>query len=165
MEFDPNKMHYLTATAIIIKDGKYLIAKRSENEKAMPGLWTVPGGKLEVEDYSKLPKDTGDHWYNVAEKLLKREVKEEVNLEIKNIQYLTSISFIRPDNIPVVILSFHADYAGGEVELEEEALTEFAWVTLSEAKNYKLIEGIYEEIEMLEKKLKGERAGDWVKIG
>ena len=32
--------------AIIVKDGKYLIAKRADYEKAFPGLWTVPGGKL-----------------------------------------------------------------------------------------------------------------------
>ena len=135
---DPNKAHYVTATAIIVKNGKFLITKRSSSEKAFPNLWTVPGGKLEKNDYIKKPKDTEDCWYNAIENLLKREVKEETNLEIKNIKYLTSLTFIRPDNIPVVVLSFFADYHQGEVKLSQE-LTEHAWVTLKEAKNYELI--------------------------
>ena len=42
----------------LVKDGMYLIAKRAEWEKAFPGKWTVPGGKLEVLDYSLNQKDT-----------------------------------------------------------------------------------------------------------
>ncbi len=40
MDLDPRR-HFVVATAII-KDGKYLIAKRSERAKAFPGKWTVP---------------------------------------------------------------------------------------------------------------------------
>ena len=47
---DPEKAHYVVATGIIVKDGKFLIAKRSEKEKRWPGRWTVPGGKLEKKD-------------------------------------------------------------------------------------------------------------------
>src|SRR3989344_5189391 len=159
---DPNKAHYITATAIIVKDGKFLITKRSPKEKAFPGLWTVPGGKLETKDYKERPKDTEDCWYNTIENLLKREVKEETNLEIKNIDYLTSLTFIRPDNIPVVVLSFSADYHDCEVKLSPE-MTEYAWVSLEEAKNYELIDGIYEELEILDNYLKGNKKQEWKK--
>lgn len=47
---DRNKIHYVTATVIPVRDGKFLIARRAEWEKAFPGKWTVPGGKLEVLD-------------------------------------------------------------------------------------------------------------------
>ena len=68
-------------TAIIIKDGgsagspqaKYLITQRSMAKKRFPGMWTVPGGHLETNDYETLPKDTENYWYNVLEKTLKRE--------------------------------------------------------------------------------------------
>jgi len=43
------------------------------------------------------------------------------------------------------------------------ALTEYAWVSLNESKNYELIEGIYEELEMAEKTLRGEERGEWKK--
>jgi len=160
--YKPNQAHYVVVTCIIVKSGKYLITKRALHEKAYPGVWTVPGGKLELDDYTRLPKDTSDHWYNVCENLLRREVKEETGLEIDNIDYLTSLAFIRPDNVPVVILSFYADHAAGEVRLSSD-MTEYAWVTLEEAKNYELIEGIYEEMDMLDRKLEGQLVKQWQK--
>ena len=154
--YDPNKAHYIVVTGIILKDNKYLIAKRAPTEKAFPNQWTVPGGKLELSDYSKRPKDTSAHWYNVFEDVLRREVMEETGLEIKNIRYLTSLSYIRDDNIPTLIASLFADHDKNEIKLCD-ALTEYAWITLEEAKNYDLIEGIYEELEMLDNLLKGKK--------
>ncbi len=157
---DENKSHYVVATGIIIKDGKYLITKRAEWEKAFPGKWTVPGGKLNVQEYINKPKDTSEHWYNILENLLKREVKEEAGIEIKNIKYLTSMTFILPDKIPVLVISLYADYNSGEVKLSKE-MTDFAWVDLEEAKDYELIEGIYEELIMLDKLLKENKFEEW----
>jgi 8-oxo-dGTP diphosphatase len=162
MSMDPKKAHYLVVTGIIVKDGKYLIAKRAPHEKAFPNLWTVPGGKVEVNDYLNKPKDTSSHWYNIFDDVLIREVLEETGLKIKNIKYLTNLSFIRPDNIPVVVISLYADHHEGEVSLSSD-LTEHAWVNLEESKSYDLIEGIYEEIEMLDKVLKGEKLKRWSK--
>jgi len=159
---DKNKAHYVVATAIVVKDGKFLIAKRAGHEKVCPNQWTVPGGKLEVDDYSKRPKDTSLHWYNIFEDVLRREVKEETNLDAGNFKYLTSMTFIRPDGIPAVIASFYTDNHEGEIKLCSD-LTEHAWVSLEEAKNYDLIEGIYEEFEMMDKILKGQEIGEWGK--
>ncbi len=162
---DKNLMHYVVVTGILIKDGKYLITKRADFEKAFPGKWTVPGGKLEVLDYVLREKDTKDHWYNVFEDLLRREVEEEVGLEIENIDYVTSLVYVRDDKIPTVIVSLVAEPKEKEFTQVKlcNALTEFAWINLEEAKNYDLIEGIYEELEMLDKLLKGGEAGFWKK--
>ncbi len=157
---DANKAHYVVATAIILKEGKYLIAKRAAHEVVSPNEWTVPGGKLNFKDYATRPKDTNVHWYNIFEELIKREVMEEVGLEIKNLRYLTSLAYVRPDNIPTIIASFFADYTQGEVKLCKD-LTEHAWVTIEEAKKYPLIEGIYEELEMLDNHLKGNTLQAW----
>ena len=159
--FDKIKAHYVVVTGIIVEDeGKYLIAKRAEWEKAFPGKWTVPGGKLEIMDYVLKKKDTSEHWYNVLENLLKREVMEEVSLEIENINYVTSLVYVRDDEIPTLIISLYANAKTENVVLEK-CLTEFKWVDLGEAKEFDLIEGIYEEIEILDKKLKGEGVGMW----
>jgi 8-oxo-dGTP pyrophosphatase MutT (NUDIX family) len=157
---DKNLTHYVVVTGILVKEGKFLITKRAEFEKAFPGKWTVPGGKLEVLDYTLRNKDTSSHWYNVLEDLLKREIKEEVNLEIENINYVTSLVYIRPDKIPCLIISLWAEPKKGEIKLCN-ALTEFAWVDLNEAKNYDLIEGIYEELEILDKRLKTGELEEW----
>ena len=70
--YNNNLTHYIVVTGILVKDGKYLIVKRANWEKAFPGKWTFPGGKLEVLDYALRKKDTSDHWYNVLENLLER---------------------------------------------------------------------------------------------
>jgi len=162
MDYDKNQAHYITATVILVKDGKFLIARRAEWEKAFPGKWTVPGGKLEVLDYALREKDTSVHWYNVLEDLSKREVMEEVGLEIKNLNYVTSLVYIRSDNIPSLIISLWAEPVGEAIKLCL-ALSEYRWVSLEEAKNYEMIEGIYEELEILDKKLKTGENQEWKK--
>jgi len=112
------------------------------------------GGKLETSDYMNRPKDTSDAWYNVFETLLRREVIEETSLTIRNIRYLTDLVFIRPDGIPTIVMSLFAYHESGEVKLCED-LTEHAWVSLEEARIMNLIDGIYEELEMLDKLLRG----------
>ena len=150
---DKNLTHYVTVTGIVVKNGKFLIAKRAEWEKAFPNKWTVPGGKLEVLDYALRKKDTSEHWYNVLEDLLKKEFMEEVGLEIQNIGYVTSMIYVRSDKIPCLIVSLYAEPKTDKIKLCP-AFTDFKWVNLEEAKDYDLIEGIYEELEMLNEKLK-----------
>ena len=141
------KAHYIAVTGILRKDDKFLICKRGPNEKAFPNKWCVPGGKLELKDFVDLPKDTADHWLDVFEKVLVREIKEETTLEIKNIGYVSNLAFLRSNGFSTIIISLFADYAGGEVVLDGEELVDFEWVTLKEAKNYDLIENIFEQIE------------------
>ena len=155
MEIKNKELHRITSTAIIYKDGKYLLLQRSLEKKAFPGKWTVPGGGLETDDYINLPKTTKDHWYFAIEKSLRREIKEESNLEVGKVKYLLDIAFIRPDGIPVIILSFYCPYQSGKVKLDEDNI-DSAWVTYQEAKKYDLVEGLLEEIEMVDKILKGE---------
>jgi len=164
-KYDKNKAHYIVVTGILVnKEGKYLITKRAEWEKAFPGKWTVPGGKLEVLDYVLRKKDTSSHWYNVFEDVLKREILEEVGLEIVNIGYITSMVYLREDGIPCIIVSLYANPKIDKVEVKLcNALSEFKWVSLEEAKSYDLIEGIYEELEMLDKHLSGSGLGQWKK--
>jgi len=163
MEIQNKEMHRITSTAIIYKqeDGvfKYLITQRALTKKAFPGKWTVPGGGLEVDDYINTPKTTADHWYFAIEKSLGREVREEVGLEIEAVRYLLDMVFIRPDGIPAIILSFYARYKSGDVILDEDTI-DSVWATAEECKKYDLIEGILEEIEMVDKILNGANEED-----
>jgi 8-oxo-dGTP pyrophosphatase MutT (NUDIX family) len=153
-------LHEVVVTAIIVKEGKYLITKRSKNKKRFPSKWTVPGGKLETTDYTDLPKDTKFYWYNVLEKVLKREVKEEVGINISGTEYVTSLATIHGDGNPSLVVSCMADYKSGKIRLQEEETEDFAWVSLKEAKKYDLIDGIYDELAMAEKKRKGKKV-EW----
>jgi len=153
MELDP-RLHFVTATAIIEKGGKFLIVKRSASEKAFPGKWTVPGGKLVYKEYKDLPyKADFPQWYGMMDWLVRKEVREETGIEIEKPSYVTDLVFVRPDSYPVVVFSFWAKYKGGEVALNHE-MTGFAWVTAAEAREYDMIAGIADEITEVEKLLR-----------
>jgi len=151
------KLFEIVITAIIVKDGKYLITQRSKAKPRFPGMWTVPGGHLETWDYENWPKDTKNYWYNVLERTLKREVKEEVGLDIENIEYVTSLATVHTDKNPSLVISCMADWISGEVKLQEGETDDFKWVDLEESKNYDLIDGIYDELVMTDRRRKGEK--------
>lgn len=149
--------HEVVITAIIVKDDHYLILRRSPNKKRFPGMWTVPGGRLETTDYTSEPKETREYWYNVLEKTLRREVREEAGIEIKNIEYVTSLATIHADGSPSLVISCMAEYAGGEVRLQAEEADQHAWISLEEARRYDLIDGIHDELTMADEKRRGVR--------
>ncbi len=156
MEIKDKELHRIAITAIIYnEEGKYLITKRSLAKKAFPGKWTVPGGGLNIDDYiNTKPTTEGDpQWYGVIENGLRREVKEETNVEIEKPEYLLDLTFIRPDGIPVLVLSYFAKYKSGEIKFDEDTI-DYKWVSVAEAKEMDLINGIYEEIEVADKILK-----------
>lgn len=153
--------HRIAVTGIVWKkkdDGQrvYLITKRALTKKVWPGKWTVPGGGLEVDDYINTEptyqNSESPQWYNAVENTLRREIREECGLEIEDIRYLLDVAFIRPDGIPVIVLSFYCTYAGGEIAYDEDTI-DHAWVTVDQVGAYDLIQGIDHEIKLADKKL------------
>ena len=52
-----------------------------------------------------------------------------------------------------MIVSLFGEHEDGGVKLDETELVDHAWVNLEEAKNYDLIENIYEQIEKVAKSI------------
>ncbi len=147
------ELHRIALTAIIYReDGKYLLTKRAPH-KIFPNKWTVPGGGMSTDDYINTPHQH-EQWYKAVELALTREIREEVNVEIGPAEYLTNLTFIRQDKIPVLVLSFYAPYVSGEVKFNDGESTDFAWVKYEEAKKYDLIPGIIEEIRLADERLR-----------
>ena len=148
------KLFYFVANVVIFResDKRCLILKRDEREKVHPGVYAVPGGKLEWQDMdlnhpTRINGEVLD-FENAVEDLLRREVKEEAGIEIDTkFYYLNSVAFVRPDETPVIMVKFAAKYKSGEVKPEPGSFTDFAWVNPEEVKNFKCIKGIPEEIE------------------
>lgn len=152
ISLDP-RLHFVVATAVIVKGNKFLIIKRAPHEKAFPNKWTVPGGKLVTHEYRDLPKvKSYDGWYNVVDWVLRKEIKEEVNLQVRATHYLCDVVYIRPDGYPVVTLSYWAEYKSGRVKISKD-FTDYAWITLDKLGDYDLIEGIDNEIRQVAKSL------------
>ncbi len=148
-----NKLFYFVANVVIYraKDRRCLILKRDEREKVHPGKYGTPGGKLEWEelDLKKPTRMNGDvfDFEDAVEKLLVREAKEEAGVNIsKELFYINSVAFVRPDGIPVILVKFAAKYLGGKVKPEVGGFTDFAWVDANEVLKYDCIRGVPQEV-------------------
>ena len=113
-------LHVVFVEAWIRKGDKYLLAKRSSKDDQAAGKWAVPWGKVDME----LEDD-------IVENALKREVMEEVWLEVDNFQFLGNNSFIRSSGHHVVGLSFIAKWQSWEAQPLEDQ-DEVRWVTIEE---------------------------------
>jgi 8-oxo-dGTP diphosphatase len=113
----PKFLFRVTQKALIKKDGLLLVLKRAMNEKSFPGLWDLPGGRLEQGE-------------NLNQSLL-REVKEETNFEIKVLDLIFAFSS-EVKNGFAVYLAYNVDVLSGEIKLCYEDHSEYAWVTKEE---------------------------------
>jgi 8-oxo-dGTP diphosphatase len=105
----------------VIKDGKFLLQKRKGSHGE--GTWSLPGGHLEY----------GESFADTAV----REVKEESNLDIKNIRFagVTNDIFAN-DNKHYITIWLLSDWAGGKLQnMEPEKCTEQIWSTLDTLPN------------------------------
>ena len=109
--------------AIIIKDDKYFIAQRNRN-KHMGLSWEFPGGKVEKGE--------------TFENALKREIKEELSIEIDIKNKLAEENY-KDEKINIKLHYFICSYINCEIILSEHE--DSAWVTKNEFKNYNFAEG------------------------
>jgi len=120
-------VHSLIVNALVTKEGKILISQRGLNEGHDPGKWTIPGGKVELTE--------GNVW-NLLEKTLAKEVKEEVDLEINsNVELVTNNTFIRTGGQHVVAMIFICTWASGEAKASEDT-NDVKWITADDLNKY-----------------------------
>lgn len=117
-------LHSILVNAVIFKDDKVLVSQRSWEEAHMPGKWTIPGGK--VEPYE-------EEIFNILEKELQKEVREETGVEIEDkMTLVTNNNFIRPsDNQHVIVMVFKCQYKSGEAQALEDTI-DIKWATKEE---------------------------------
>lgn len=72
----------ITSLVIVDKKGNFLLGKRSMKEDVFPGLWSIPGGKVEH----------GPAQRDVLENNVKKEVLEEFGVEVEVDKYVQSHS-------------------------------------------------------------------------
>lgn len=91
--------------AIIYVGNKILVTQRSKNMK-LPLKWEFPGGKLENAE-SEI-------------ECIKREIKEELNIEIKIIKRLSG-SIHNYEDFKIQLIPYVVEYESGEIILTEHA--------------------------------------------
>ena len=111
--------------------GELLICKMPLGRGVFPGQWGLPGGGIEAGE--------------TAADALQREVKEEVGLEVANIQplffsdgtHLKTFSDGSQQEIYMVFLLFSCLASNDEVNLNSE-FEQYRWVKPEDLKNYDL---------------------------
>lgn len=103
---------------ILNDDGKVLLQQRNKDPEK--GYWSIPGGKLE--------------WMETFEEAVKREIKEECDIDIK-IEKLLGICdhIVKNENQHWVSPSFLCKITNGEPKIMEPTKhTDMKWFSLNE---------------------------------
>lgn len=108
----------VAAAVIMNKYGKILITQRSKEDKQSL-MWEFPGGKIEDGE--------------TAEECLKREIMEELNLEIEVQDYLGSCVY-KYETGEICLIAYKALALSEDLQLNVH--NEARWVNEDEIKNF-----------------------------
>ncbi|MCQ4934974.1 MULTISPECIES: NUDIX hydrolase [Anaerotignum] len=111
----------IAVKAVIVKDEKVLVLSRSQDEMNCSYMnnqqkWDLPGGGL--------------HFYEHAQDGLRREIKEETNLEVFVGEPVSLFDVIK-NHIHLCIFTYACHWKKGSVALSEEH-DAFVWMTKEE---------------------------------
>lgn len=104
--------------AIIQNKGKILIARRPPKDK-LAGKWEFPGGKIELGE--------------TPEECLRREIKEELNIEILVRDFFADSTYKYP-NRTIHLQAYWCNWISGKIELHSHDLIE--WVDIANLKQF-----------------------------
>lgn len=123
---DLSNIYVVVVTCVVLRrfpDGslRTLIFKREDSEDEGPGLWTIPGGKVDRKDWGRpIITRSYKNWKGVIARAIKREVREETGLILSRVFMLESRDtvFIRKSGVPTLVLTFFALVdSGGRIGL------------------------------------------------
>jgi 8-oxo-dGTP diphosphatase len=123
--------------AIVNSDNKFLLLKRADNKDYwMPNKWSLVGGGIEKDE--------------TPQQAVKREIKEETNLDID--KFVKTFSIQRnPDSIEHV---FACRYDGEttDIALDQKENTNYGWFDVSEMEYLDLVPHLIEYLTLAFKK-------------
>ena len=126
----------LAVKSFIVNDNKkLLLIKRQDNEIHCPGAWEVPGGRLEL----------GENPFDA----LRRETKEETNLEIEILNPLRVNFFERDDGQTITMISFLCRPVSNSILLSEEH-SDYQWIEIDKA-FYTIHQAFRKDLEIFKK--------------
>lgn len=122
---------FVAGHALIEREGKYLVTRRSELSTYMPLKWDIPGGVVK-------PRET-------LEEAIYREVSEETGLAIQvgRVVYV----YANRDQLPVrqtFQIVYLCKYKGGEVRLIPSEHDMYQWLDYSDIASIDMIDFLRE---------------------
>lgn len=96
--------YVVNVDAALVRDGRYLLIERSQEEEHAAGQLAFPGGKVE--------QAPGDE--DTIETTAVRELREEVGVEVSQIEYVCSNTFETDDGTQCLNVVTLCQYADGD---------------------------------------------------
>jgi 8-oxo-dGTP pyrophosphatase MutT (NUDIX family) len=128
---------FFAQKAFIVRDRRLLLVRKSADDPDQPGLWEVPGGRMEFGE------DVEEH--------LRREVREEVGLEIRpgapfhiwQWRVCRTTSRGEVESWQIVAVARLCEFVSGEPSavgrVPGDHLAEIVWAPLDELDKYEFI--------------------------
>ncbi|MBW8186397.1 8-oxo-dGTP diphosphatase MutT [Shewanella nanhaiensis] len=116
---DSVKKRVHVAVGVIINDKQEVLLAKRLDHLHQGGKWEFPGGKIELNE--------------TVTDALKRELKEEVNLDVASSSPLMEINHDYPDKQVLLDIHLVTHFAGKATGLEQQ---EVCWVPKKELVNY-----------------------------
>lgn len=147
-----DELHRIVATCIVYRKYhhrlQYLIKRRAA-EPPFSERWEAgAGGGATRKELDAFP-GTADGQTDVAERLARLEVRQELGIAIGELHYLGTFRFIRHDKVPVFGVRFAAEAGRGEIVLEKGVL-EYRWAPASGIEMYHLVGEARNDIHKIE---------------
>ena len=117
-------MFVVNVEGAIRENDKWIIIERSKKEQHAGGLLSLVGGKVEIADHSS----------DVLENTLRREIFEEIGIQVKRkMKYICSTSFVTDNGVNVVDIVFLCEHESGKAfaKCPDEVENVF-WLTTAE---------------------------------
>ncbi|MAG45309.1 MAG: hypothetical protein CMH63_00870 [Nanoarchaeota archaeon] len=125
--------HIVVVTGLVKYQDKFLIVKRNPDMEMHPDKWIFPGGKV----------TPGEDLFQA----LKREIKEETNLEIEDKkEFISDFTFTRLSGIQTIGFCFLVKAKHNKISLNQEELSEHTWISPKEVEKYNIVEFLKAEI-------------------
>ncbi|MBI1279512.1 MAG: NUDIX domain-containing protein [Anaerolineaceae bacterium] len=107
----------------IVRNGYYLLVIRGSGENHAAGMLSLVGGKVEGKG----------NIANILEDTLRREIQEEIGVEISDTIYVHSNAFMISEDKPVVNVVFLCRLDQGEPSIHDShEVAEIRWLTANE---------------------------------
>ena len=116
----PGEYHLVVHIWIVSSRGEFLVQRRSDSKKLMPGEWAATGGAA----------ISGESSYTAAN----RELYEELGIP-SNKQTLKKLTRIKRRNSLLDIWFINTDISSDRLRLQDDEVAEARWVSRSELDN------------------------------
>ena len=130
-----SQLFSVAVTAVIVRDGRVLLMKRSASQAHAPGLWDPCSGRVECDE--------------TPDQAVIREAHEETGLIVEPLRVIDTFHFLRgPEREQSIGITFLCRTEDGEVLISPEH-SEARWVKLGDFDGLEMAEGLREVLEAL----------------